>query len=158
MPDRREGQQVDSQETKNPRTVLVSEDYLAFLHEELSENQARLGEILGESQAEAIFNWCADKLVRTTKKETHSFHPIDAVVQRLSSWGMEVRLKEMEGKTEIEVQCPYAEHIHPQMSSATPKCPLGEYVLGAVRLEDEKSLLLSNHLTPHGVRFAIQKK
>ena len=34
----------------------MSEDYLAFLHDAFSENQVRLREILGESQAAAVFN------------------------------------------------------------------------------------------------------
>jgi len=136
--------------------VSVSEDYLAFLHDELAENQARLRETLGAGAADAMFDWCADKLVRTTEKGKYSFHPIDSVIQRASGWGMHVKVKEMEGKTEIEVQCPYAERIHLKLSSSSPRCPLGEYILGAVRLEEPKSQLVANHLTPQGVKFTIQ--
>lgn len=138
--------------------VQISEDYLAFLHDELAENQARLREALGDSAADALFDWCADKLVRTTEKDKYSFHPIDAVVKRLSGWGMQVRVKEAQGTTEIEVQCPHAARVHPRLSSSSQRCPLGEYFLGAIRLEDEKSQLASNHLTPQGVRFAVQKR
>lgn len=138
--------------------VSVSEDYLAFLHDELSENQARLRETLADSAANAMFDWCADKLVRTTDKGRHSFHPIDAVVQRLSGWGMQVRVNRVQGTTRVEVQCPYAERIHPRMSSSSPGCPLGEYVLGAVRLEEGKSQLVSNRLGSQGAKFTIESR
>lgn len=138
--------------------VLVNEEYLAFMHDELAENHARLKETLGESGAAAVFDWCADRLVRTSEKGKYSFHPIDAVVRRVSGWGMQLRVKEVAGKVEVEVQCPYAEGVHPRLSSSSPKCPLGEYVLGAVRLEDEKSQLVSNRLTPRGSKFTIQNR
>jgi hypothetical protein len=143
---------------RTQKMVSVSEDYLAFLHDELAENQARLRETLGAGAADAMFDWCADKLITTAEKGKYSFHPIDSVVQRLSSWGMQVKVTDMEGKAEIEVQCPYADRIHPRLSSSTPKCPLGEYALGAIRLEEGKSQLVSNHLTTKGVMFTIDKQ
>lgn len=146
-----------SEQEQGERMVTVSEDYLAFLHDELAENQARLRETLGDSAANAMFDWCADKLVRTTERGRHS-HTIDSVVQRLSGWGMQVKMKEVQGTAELEVQCPYAPRIHPRLSSSSPKCPLGEYLLGTVRLEDEKSQLVSNHLTSVGVKFTIQRR
>lgn len=146
------------EQVKGGKTVSVSEDYLAFLHDELAENQARLRETLGDSPANSVFDWCADGLVRTAEKGKHSLHPLDSVVQRFSGWGMQVKVREVQGATEIDVQCPYADRVHPRLMSSSPKCPLGEYVLGAVRLEDGKSQLVSNHLTPQGVKFAIQNK
>lgn len=140
------------------KLLSVSEDFVAFLHDQLAENQARLRETLGEGASTALLDWCADRLVRTTEKGRYSSHPIDAVVRRVSGWGMQVKVKESRGETEIDVQCPYADRVHPQMSSSSPKCPLGEYFLGAVRLEDEKSQLASNHLTSQGVEFTIRKK
>lgn len=138
--------------------ISVSEEYLAFLHDELAENLARLRETLGDGPANDVLGWCADRLVRTTGKGKYSSHPIDSVILRLSDWGMKVKAKETQGATEVEVQCPYAERIHSRLASSSPKCPLGEYVLGAVRLEDEKSQLVSNNLTPRGVKFVIQNR
>ncbi len=147
-----------SERKEGRKTVTVSEDYLAFLHDELAENQTRLRETLGDTAANAMFDWCADKLVRTTEKGKYAFHPIDAVVQRLSGWGMQVRVNQTRGTTQIEVQCPYAERIHRWLASSSPRCPLGEYFLGAIRLEDQKSQLVSNHLTPLGVKFVVQNR
>lgn len=138
--------------------VTVSEDFLAFLHDELAENQARLRETLGASAADAMFDWCADKLIRTAEKGKYSFHPLDSVVQRLSRWGMQVKVKETQGTIEVEARCPYAERVHHRLSSSSPKCPIGEYVLGAIRLESGKSQLVSNHLTPQGVKFTVQNR
>ena len=138
------------------QTVSVSADYLAFLHDELAENQVRLRETLGVGAADAMFDWCADRLVRTAERGKYSFRPIDSVVQRLSGWGMQVKVGRTEEATQIEIRCPYAERIHSRLSSSSPRCPLGEYILGAIRLEDEKSQLVSNHMTPMGVRFGVR--
>ena len=122
----------------------------------LSENQARLREILGESQAAAVFSWCADRLVRTVKVGRYSSSPIEGVAQKLASWGMTVTWKEDENLTKLEVKCPHAGLVHPGLSSREPRCPLGEYILGAVRLEDPKSQLVHNDLTKEGVRFTLK--
>jgi hypothetical protein len=136
--------------------VSVSEDYLAFLHDALSENQARLREILGESQAKAVFSWCADRLVRTVKVGRYESTPLEGVIQKLSSWGMEVTWREDGTLTKLEVRCPYAGRVHSEMSSRESRCPLGEYVLGALRLEDSKCQLLHNSLTDVGVSFTLK--
>jgi len=137
--------------------VSVSEDYLAFLHDELAENQVRLREILGDTQAQAMFCWSADRLVSTVEAGRYAFDPMEGVLQKLASWGMEASRKDVGAISELEVKCPYAERIHPKISSKEPKCPLGEYILGAVRLEASKSRILRNDLTKDGVKFKIQR-
>ena len=143
--------------TEKPKMVSVSEEYLAFLHDELAENQIRLREILGDSQAQAVFCWSADRLVSTVEAGRYTFDPMEGVLQKLAAWGMQVSRKEDGTTSELEIKCPYAETVHHQLSSKEPKCPLGEYILGAIRLEESKSHLLSNHLTEDGVKFKIQK-
>ena len=142
---------------KEPKKVSVSEDYLAFLHDELSENQARLRELLGESQSRAIFSFAADRLVNTVEAGKYDFSPIEGVARKLKEWGMSVSQKDKGAVTEVEIECPFAESVHPRMASKEPRCPLGEYVLGAVRLEDSKSQLLHNGLTEKGVKFVIKR-
>ena len=139
------------------RKVSVSEGYLAFLHDELSENQARLRELLGDSQSRAIFSFAADRLVKTVEAGKYGFSPIEGITQKMKEWGMTVSQKDKGAVVEVEIGCPYAETVHPQLTSKEPRCPLGEYVLGAVRLEDSKSQLLHNALTEKGVRFVIKK-
>ena len=146
-----------SQNKEEERMVSISEDYLAFLHDELAENQVRLREILGDSQAQAVFCWSADRLVSTVEAGRHAYDPMEGVLQKLTSWGMEVVWSERGSISELELKCPYAERVHPKLSSKEPKCPLGEYILGAVRLEDSKSHLLQNDLNKEGVRFRIQR-
>jgi hypothetical protein len=156
MPDDQEALLVQNQEMTETKTITISEDYLAFLHDVLSENQIRLKEILGESEAGAVFSWCADRLVRTVRPSRYASSPIEGVVRRLTSWGMVVTWKEEGNLTKIEVKCPYAEQVHPRLSSKGSSCPLGEYLLGAVRLEDSKAQLLHNTLTEEGVKFALK--
>jgi hypothetical protein len=140
------------------KKVEISEDYLVFLHDELANNQKRLKELLGESQAKTIFALSADKLVTSVGPGRYATDPLEGIVQKLSSWGMEVSLNPKGNTTEIDIKCPYAESVHPRMSSEEPFCPLGEYILGAVRLEDSKSQLLHNKLTKDGVQLAVEKK
>jgi hypothetical protein len=121
-----------------------------------SENQARIREILGESEAAAVFSWCADRLVRTVKVGRYVSSPIEAAVQRLASWGMTVTWKDDGNSTRFEVKCPYATRVHPGMASREPKCPLGEYILGALRFEDSKTQLVHNGLTEDGVKFTLK--
>ena len=156
MSDQGERTMVVSQEAEGAGTVLVSEAYLAFLHDALSENQARIREILGESQAGAVFSWCADRLVQTVKVGRYASSPVEGVVRKLNAWGMAVRWKEGENVTSLEVKCPYAPRLHSRVSSREPKCPLGEYILGAIRLEDSKAQLVHNGLTENGVKFVLK--
>jgi hypothetical protein len=139
------------------KMVSIREDYLAFLHDELAENQIRLREILGDSQAQAMFCWSADRLVSTVKPGRYASDPMEGIMQKLAGWGMEVSRTDKGTISELEVKCPYAERIHPRLSSKEPKCPLGEYILGAVRLEESKSRILRNDLTKDGVKFKIQR-
>jgi hypothetical protein len=137
--------------------VLVSEDYLAFLHDQLAENQARLRELLGESQAQAIFCISADRLISTVGVGRYEIDSLDGILQKLSGWGMDVKRKDRGDVTELEIKCPYAERVHPRIKSQQPKCPLSEYVFGAVRLENAKSQMLRNELTHDGVTLKIRK-
>jgi len=139
------------------RMISISEEYLAFLHDQLAENQIRLREILGDSQAQAMFCFAADRLISTVGAGRYAVDPIEGVLKKLAGWGMEVSRKDKGNITELEVKCPYADRIHPRISSGEPKCPLGEYILGAVRLDESKSHLLRNDLTKEGVRFRIEK-
>jgi hypothetical protein len=157
MPDPRERLRTTSQNADETKTISINEDYLAFLHDELAENQIRLREILGESQAQAVFCWSADRLVLTAKVAKYNIDFMEGILQKLVGWGMEVSRKDMGSISKLEVKCPYAERVHPRMSSKEPKCPLGEYILGAVRLEESKSHLLRNDLTKSGVKFKIQR-
>jgi hypothetical protein len=143
--------------TKEAKMISISEDYLAFLHDELAENQIRLREILGDSQAQAMFCWSADRLISTAESGRYATDPLEGVIKRLAGWGMEVSRKDKGTTIELAVKCPYAEKVHPRISSKEPKCPLGEYVLGAVRLEESKSHLLRNDLAEDGVIFKIQR-
>ena len=157
MPERQEARQSASHDAGETGVISISVEYLAFLHDELSENQVGLREILGESQAKAVFNWSADRLVHTVRAGRFASSPIEAVAEKLTRWGMAVSRKRKGNMTEIEIRCPYAARMHPHMSSREPRCPLGEYVLGAVRVEDSKSQLLHNSLTKDGVRFSFER-
>jgi hypothetical protein len=139
------------------KMVSISEDYLAFLHDELAENQARLKEMIGDSQAQAVFCYSADRLISTVKPGRYAKDPLEGMVRKLKSWGMEVSRKDKGKTSDIDVKCPYAETVHPKLSTSQPKCPLGEYILGAVRLEDPKALLVRNDLNGDGVRFRVAK-
>jgi hypothetical protein len=142
---------------KEAKMISINEDYLAFLHDELAENHIRLREILGDSQAQAMFCWSADRLISTAEAGRYTIDPMEGIISRLTGWGMEMSRKDKGTITELEVKCPYAERVHPRMSSKEPKCPLGEYILGAVRLEESKSHLLRNDLTRDGVKFKIER-
>jgi len=145
------------QETKGAKMVTVSEDYLAFLHDELSENQSRLRQILGESQSKAIFSWNSDGLIRAIPPGRDSYSSVDAVVQKLKGWGMNVTYRQKGRAVEFEIDCPHAHQVHPLLTSKEPRCPLGEYILGAVRLEEPKSQLLHNSITEAGVKLTFEK-
>ena len=147
----------EDQGQDKPKMVLVSEDYLAFLHDQMAENQARLRELLGESQAQAIFCISADRLVSTVGVGRYEMDSLDGILRKLSGWGMDVRRKDRGDTIDLEVKCPYAEKVHPRLKSRQSKCPLSEYVLGAVRLENPKSLMVGNDLRQDGVTIRVRR-
>ena len=148
---------MPSEDQADPKTVPVNVEYLAFLHDQLAENQQRLRELLGDSQARAIFCISADKLVSTIGAGRYKTDPMEGILAKLSEWGFYVSRKEKGDTSELEIKCPLAETVHPRLASHSPKCPLAEYVLGAIRLEDAKSQLLTNDLTNDGVKLKLQK-
>jgi hypothetical protein len=139
------------------RRVLIDEEYLAFLHDQLAENQAKLKEILHNSGAETIYGASADRLVQTVVKD-FTFHPIDGVLEKFESWGLKVSKKNRGGSVEVQLECPYAETVHPRLSSKEPVCPLNEYVLGALRLEYDGATMKHNSLLKGGAKFVITTK
>ena len=149
--------ETGGQTAQGPKMVSISEDYLTFLHDQLAENQFKLREVFGDSSADALFCWSADKLVLTVEGNNYSFDPLEGVLQKIRGWGMKISRKDDGEVSQLEVKCPYAETVHPRLSTDHPKCPLGEYILGAVRLRESKSVMLSNDLTGDGVRFRIGK-
>jgi len=140
-----------------PKTVPVNVEYLAFLHDQLAENQQRLRELLGESQARAIFCISADRLVSTIGTGRYKADPMEGILAKLSEWGFGVSRKDKGDVAELEIKCPLAGTVHPRLTTRSPKCPLAEYVLGAIRLEDNRSQLLTNDLRSDGVRLKFQK-
>ena len=137
------------------KKVLIDEDYLVFLHDQLAENQATLREILGESGANTLLNLSSNRVASTVDGGL-TFHPIDGMVNRLKGWGMRVKKKESQGSIELVVKCPYAERVHPRLKAKNPKCPLGEYILGALRLEFKGASLVTNDLLEDGARLVVK--
>jgi hypothetical protein len=136
------------------KTVAISEDYLVFLHDQLAVNQAKLKELL-DAGAQTIDVLSADSLTKTIGRGP-GVHPIDGVVEKIRGWGMDVSIERKGVVVEVGLKCPYAEVVHPKMSAKEPVCPLNEYVLGAVRMEDRGALLEHNVLTKDGARFVIK--
>ena len=134
--------------------MAISEDYLVFLHDQLAVNQAKLKELLGPG-AQAIDVLSADSLTRTVGG-TPKGHPVDGAVETIRGWGMDVSLERKGAFVEVALKCPYAEVVHPKMTAKEPVCPLNEYVLGAVRLEDAQAQLEHNTLTKDGAKFVIR--
>jgi biotin operon repressor len=138
------------------KKVAVDEDYLVFLHDLFAENQAMMSEILG-SGADVIRSYGADRLVKTLEK-TQTFHPIDGVVQKLKSWGIGVDVETHGYTIGVEVKCPHAEKVHPRLSSAKPVCPLTEYVLGAIRLENREAQMEHSVLLQDGAKLVVRTR
>jgi hypothetical protein len=139
---------------KKDETVSISLAYLAFLHDELAVNKAKLKEILGPG-AEVISKSSADSLARTEdSKSTHA--RADKLANKLREWGMDVSQERKGDMVQFVVGCPYAAYVHPRITAEDPVCPLSEYVLGEVRQLDAGAALVSNALTGSGSRFLIR--
>jgi hypothetical protein len=139
---------------KDDKTVSISLAYVAFLHDQLAVNQAKLKEILG-SGAEVISGYSSDKLVGALSRES-PYGRADRLAKTIKGWGMSLTQTRKGNVVQFEVGCPYAEYVHPRLSSEAPVCPLGEYALGEVRQVDGKAALETCALTEKGSRFAIR--
>ena len=137
------------------RKVKIDTGYLVFLHDQLAINQARMKEIFGPSGSEMILNSSSDKLMQAVGKE-FPFHPLDGLVSTMKEWGMKVMKEEKDGRVDVSIECPYAEAVHPKLSSDSPVCPLSEYTLGALRMENKAAALETNKLLPGGAHFRFR--
>jgi hypothetical protein len=136
------------------KDVTVPLDYFVFLHDQLAANEAELKEILGDPGKKVIFDRSSERLARGTERPL-SAHPIDGAIERIEGWGVKVTRNKDAGSVRVHVDCPYAEVVHPLRSKEHPVCPLGEYLLGALRLEDKNAQLVRNSLLADGAEFEI---
>jgi len=139
---------------KGDKMVNISLAYVAFLHDQLAVNQEKLRDILG-SGAQVISGYSSDGLASALIKDS-PYGEADRLTRMIKGWGMDLKQSRRGSTIQFEVRCPYAEYVHPRLSSENPICPLGEYALGEVRRTDRRASLESSALTEGGSRFAIK--
>lgn len=137
------------------KLVEMPLDYVVFLHDQLAANSAALNKVFNESGAQVISQLGADRLVRSTQSP-FAMSPLDAAVDRVEGWGMKVTRSRTGGRLRLKVSCPYAKQVHALRSDEHPICPLGEYFLGAYRIEERKALIADNSIDDEGAVIQIK--
>ena len=83
--------------------------------------------------------------------------PVAKMREILSSYNCLINTTQTGDSTEWTVHCPFASTVHPKISSDTI-CPLALLFMGAVRLKEEQSELVTNSLSAEGAKFTIKHK
>jgi hypothetical protein len=115
----------------------------------------RLAGVTSKRVADQFMVTTAAKVVQ--KLVGDSPDPVTQMREILSSYHCQIDTTQIGDSTQWTVSCPFAQSVHPKTPSETI-CPLALLVLGAVRLKEQQSALVTNSLSGDGASFTIKHK
>ena len=76
----------------------------------------------------------------------------------LLKWGIKSETQSVEGKVSCQLECPYANEIHPLLRAEHPVCPMSFMALGVIRSGGDREFrILENSLKNNGANLSIGK-
>jgi len=85
-------------------------------------------------------------------------NPIDEIQNIIKKYGYQIKEAHEDDHSSWTIKCPFAEKVHPKLSLNDAICPISLLILGAVRLQQQNSIMLQHSLDPDGSQFEIKYK
>lgn len=146
------------QETLRPsdnKFVKVPFDYLLSTHIQMQATYDKLKEMLGESQALAVFALSADNDLPAKQPDAQA--SVEELMRLMAEGGYSLKGEEEEGGSlKFELTCPHAAKIHPHLGMNASYCPMSQMVLSTVRMRYGNSVVTRSKLNRTGSTFTIQ--
>jgi hypothetical protein len=143
-----------SEHAKKGNIATVPFEYLISTHVQMNASYEKLKEIIGESQALALFALAADKdLPGQMPTPSSSVEELNVIMGECG-YNLNVDLKG--DKAEFSLSCPHADMIHPKLGKGASFCPMSQSVLSAMRKKYVKPVVTNTKLVRGGSQFTIK--
>lgn len=87
-----------------------------------------------------------------------SANPIEVIQNIIEKYGYQIKETHVDDHSSWTIKCPFAQKVHPKLSSSDAICPISLLILGAVRLQQQNSIMSQHALDLEGSQFEIKYK
>ena len=87
-----------------------------------------------------------------------STNPIDGIRTIIERYGYQIKESKQDDHSSWIIKCPFAQKVHPTLSLSDAICPISLLILGAIRLQQQNSVMQERALDPDGSQFEIKYK
>ena len=87
-----------------------------------------------------------------------SANPIEETQNIIKKYGYQITETHQDDHSSWTIKCPFAQKVHPKLSLNDAICPISLLILGAIRLQQQNSIISQHALDPEGSQFEIKYK
>jgi hypothetical protein len=128
--------------------------YIGFLHDIIAEYHERLAGATSPQVAREFLASIADKEIRHLGLDNDPT-PKNTIKNIVESMGMKYQTFRVGDQMVSKLECPYAEVVHPRISTTNPICPIALLTLAAERVTNKRIIMTNNHLTREGAEYTL---
>ena len=141
---------------KSPDSKMDILAYHMLTHTLITTFHRRLMDITTRRFADEFMMNTAAQVVKDLIDD--STNPIDEIQNIIKKYGYQIKEAHEDDHSSWTIKCPFAEKVHPKLSLNYVICPISLLILGAVRLQQQNSIMLQHALDPKGSQFEIKYK
>lgn len=130
--------------------------YHMLTHTLITTFHRRLMDVTTKRFADEFMMNTAAQVVKTVIGD--SSKPIEAIREIIEEYGYHINEVHEDDHSSWSIKCPFAQKVHPNLSSTDAICPMSLLILGAVRLQQQNSIMMERSLDPDGSQFMIKYK
>jgi len=138
--------------TEPPKIDLLA--YHMLTHTLITIFHRRLMDVTTKRFADEFMMDTAAQVVKTLLGD--SSNPIDEIRNIIEKYGYHIHEVHEDDHYSWSIKCPFAQRVHPKLSSTDAICPMSLLILGAVRLQQRNSTMLERSLDSDGSQFMIR--
>ena len=87
-----------------------------------------------------------------------SSNPVEEIRNIIEKYGYQIKESSEDDHASWTIKCPFAQKVHPNLTLSEAICPISLLILGAVRLQQQNSVMQERSLDPDGSQFEIKYK
>ena len=87
-----------------------------------------------------------------------SSNPVEDIRKIIEKYGYQIKESSEDDHASWTIKCPFAQKVHPNLTLSEAICPISLLILGAVRLQQQNSVMQERSLDPDGSQFEIKYK
>jgi hypothetical protein len=87
-----------------------------------------------------------------------STSPIEETQKIIEKYGYQINETHENDHSSWTIRCPFAQKVHPKLSLHDAICPISLLILGAIRLQQQNTIMTQHVLETEGSQFEIKYK